>query len=101
MLIKRGEALNGMIAGASMFFGGVLFPVESMPEWMQFLANFLPFTHALEGMRQAIQSGNSLGGLLHHYLILGVFIVVLMPLSWALFAYAVRKTRETGSLGHY
>jgi ABC-2 type transport system permease protein len=101
MLIKRGEALNGLIAGASMFFGGVLFPVASMPEWMQFLGKLLPFTHALEGMRQAIQTGVDLTDLVPYYLILGVFIVVLMPLSWSLFAYAVRKTRETGSLGQY
>lgn len=101
MLIKRGDALNGLIAGASMFFGGVLFPVSSMPEWMQWLAQCLPFTHALEGMRQAIQAGIELGDLVHYYLILGAFIVLLMPLSWILFAYAVRKTRETGSLGHY
>ncbi len=101
MLIKRGDALNGMIAGASMFFGGVLFPVASMPEWMQFLAKLLPFTHALEGMRQAIQTGSGVGDLTHYYLVLGAFVVVLMPLSWSLFAYAVRKTRETGSLGHY
>jgi len=101
MLIKRGDALNGMIAGASMFFGGVLFPVASMPEWMRFLAQLLPFTHALEGMRQAIQTGSGVADLTHYYLILGAFVVVLMPLSWGLFAYAVRRTRETGSLGHY
>jgi len=101
MLIKRGDALSGLIAGASMFFGGVLFPVASMPEWMQFLGKLLPFTHALEGMRQAITSGTGLADLAHYYLVLGAFIVVLMPLSWGLFAHAVRRTRETGSLGHY
>jgi ABC-type polysaccharide/polyol phosphate export permease len=68
---------------------------------MQWLAQLLPFTHALEGMRQAIQAGTEIADLVQYYLALSVFIVVLMPLSWALFAYAVRKTRETGSLGHY
>jgi len=101
MLIKRGDALNGMITGASMFFGGVLFPVASMPEWMQFLAKFLPFTHALEGMRQAIQGGLGVAELAQYFLVLGAFVVVLMPLSWIVFAYAVRRTRVTGSLGHY
>jgi len=101
MLIKRGDALNTMIAGASMFFGGVLFPVTSMPDWMQFLAKLLPFTYALQGMRQAIQAGSGVSDLMHYYLVLGAFVLVLMPLSWSLFAYGVRRTRETGSLGHY
>ena len=101
MLIKRGDALNTAIAGASLFLGGVLFPVKSMPDWMQVIASLLPFTHALEGMRRAIQTGSGIGDLTHYYLVLSAFVVVLMPLSWSLFAYAVRKTRETGSLGHY
>jgi ABC-2 type transport system permease protein len=101
MLIKRGDALNAMVAGASMFFGGVLFPVASMPQWMQWVAQLLPFTHALEGMRRAIQTGAGVGDLTQTFLVLGAFIVLLMPLSWALFAHAVRHTRITGSLGHY
>jgi ABC-2 type transport system permease protein len=101
MLIKRGDAFNTLVSGASMFLGGVLFPLASMPEWMQTLAMLLPFTHALEGMRQAIQAGSGLRDLTDYYLVLGAFVVVLMPLSWSLFAYAVRRTRETGSLGHY
>jgi len=101
MLIKRGDTLNSAIAGASMFFGGVLVPVASMPQWMQSLGQLLPFTHALEGMRMAIQAGSGVGDLTRYYLILGAFVVVLMPLSWWLFAYAVRRTRENGSLGQY
>jgi len=101
MLIKRGDGLNTLISGASMFFGGVLFPVTSMPEWMQFLAQLLPFTHALEGMRQAIQSGASIADLGRHFVVLGAFAGILMPLSWLAFALAVRRTRVTGTLGQY
>lgn len=101
MLIKRGEGVNTLISGASLFFGGVLFPVSSMPEWMQFLSQLLPFTHALEGMRQAIQSGASIEGLSRYFIVLGAFAVVLTPLSLLAFALAVRRTRVTGTLGQY
>jgi ABC-type multidrug transport system permease subunit len=84
-----------------MFFGGVLFPVSSMPQWMQAIGQLLPFTHALEGMRLAIQTGASVGDLAQTFAVLAAFVVVLMPLSWAVFAYAVRSTRISGSLGHY
>jgi ABC-2 type transport system permease protein len=101
MVFKRGDGVNTLISGASMFFGGVLFPVTLMPEWMQFLAQFLPFTHALEGMRQAIQSGMSIAELGQYFIVLGAFAVILMPLSWLAFALAVRRTRATGTLGQY
>ena len=101
MLIKRGESVNTLISGASLFLGGVLFPVASMPEWMQLLSQFLPFTHALEGMRQAIQSGASIAQLGRYFIVLGAFAIVLMPLSWLTFAFAVRRTRVTGTLGQY
>lgn len=101
MIIKRGDALNTMVAGASMFFGGVLYPVTSMPQWMQAIGQLLPFTHALEGMRRAIQTGASVTDLAQTFMVLAAFVVVLMPLSWALFAHAVRSTRISGSLGHY
>lgn len=90
-----------VISGASMFLGGVLFPVASMPEWMQRLGQLLPFTHALEGLRQAIQSGASSADLARYFIVLAGFAVVLMPLSWLSFALAVRRTRTTGTLAQY
>jgi len=101
MLIKRGEWVAMVISGASMFLGGVLFPVASMPEWMQRLGQLLPFTHALEGLRQAIQSGASSADLARYFIVLAGFAVVLMPLSWLSFALAVRRTRTTGTLAQY
>lgn len=101
MLIKRGETLNTLVSGASMFFGGVLFPVASIPESLQLVSKCLPFTYALEGMRQAIQGGVSTASLMPQLSVLAIFAAVLMPLSWAAFAAAVRRTRLTGTLGHY
>jgi len=101
MLIKRGEALNSLFAGASMFFGGALFPVASMPEWLQWISKLLPFTYALEGLRQAIQQGAEVTKLIPELGMLALFAAILMPLSCAMFSMAVRHTRTTGSLGHY
>lgn len=101
MVIKRGEWMGTLISAASMFFGGVFFPVSAMPEWMQLLAQLLPFTHALEGMRQAIQAGVSIAELGQYFVALGAFAVILMPLSWLAFALAVRRTRADGTLAQY
>ena len=101
MVIKRGEALNTLVAGASMFFGGVLFPVDVLPPWLQTVSALLPFTHALEGMRLAIQSGAGVIELAPTLGVLAAFVVVLMPLSFLAFSAAVRNTRQTGTLAQY
>lgn len=101
MIIKRGEMLNTLIAGMSLFFGGVLFPVESLNELLQLVSKCLPFTYALEGMRQAIQNGATVTQLLPTLAILGGFAAILLPLSFAGFGLAVRHTRRSGSLGQY
>ncbi len=101
MLIKRGEFLNTLVSGASLFFGGVLYPITSMPEWLQIVSKLLPFTYALEGMRQALQQGRSLEDLLPQLIVLALFAAVLLPLSLVLFWGSVQRTKITGTLAQY
>lgn len=101
MWLKRGEMLNSLVSAASMFFGGVLYPVASMPPLLQMVSKLLPFTYALEGMRLAIQQGHSLTQLAPQFLALALFAAVLLPLSLTIFAAAVRHTKSTGTLGDY
>jgi ABC-2 type transport system permease protein len=101
MLIKRGDALTVALAMTSMFLGGVLYPIEVMPEWLQTFSNFLPITHALEAMRMALIAGRSTAELIPNFLILALFALVLLPLSLASFSAAVKRTKATGTLGQY
>lgn len=101
MLIKRGESFNALISGASLFFGGVFFPVAAMPEWLQQFSHLLPFTYALEGMRRAVQVGGSIFEFVPQLSALAAFTVVLLPLSFFSFSAAFRRTRVMGSLGQY
>jgi hypothetical protein len=50
-------------------------------------AEFLPFTHALDRLRQAVLNGKGLVDLRQQVLILSTFAVVLLPLSLAFFAW--------------
>jgi ABC-2 type transport system permease protein len=42
------------------FLGGVLWPVEQMPKYLQYLSNILPLTYAVKGLRGIMLSGKSL-----------------------------------------
>ena len=42
------------------FLGGLLWPVEQMPNYLQWLAHALPLTYAVEGLRDIMLSGKDL-----------------------------------------
>lgn len=101
MLIKHGNFINAIVSAASLFLGGVLFPAQVLPAWVQPFTAFVPLTHAAEGMRQSLLMGRPLSELWTHAVALVAFIVVLMPFSMAMFAYSVRQTKKSGSISQY
>ena len=101
MLIKRGETINALVTSAALFFGGVLYPVASLPGWLQGASKALPFTYALEGVRRALYHGDSLSDLGVEVAVLVAFAAVFLPLSFMAFAAAVRRTKRTGTIGAY
>jgi ABC-2 type transport system permease protein len=53
------------------FLGGILWPVEQMPKYLQYLADILPLTYAVKGLRDIMLYGK---GLLDVGVDLGVLI---------------------------
>ncbi|MDT9724895.1 ABC transporter permease [Xylanibacillus composti] len=61
---KTTEAYMGMANIASflmMFLSGVFFPVETMPEWLQPVAVFLPLTYFVDNLRESMVYATGLG----------------------------------------
>lgn len=42
------------------FLGGILWPVEQMPKYLQYLSDILPLTYAVKGLRDIMSSGKGL-----------------------------------------
>ncbi len=101
MILKRGDPINMFFMGTSELFGGVLFPITVLPEWLQTISHILPITYSLSGMRHALLQGYSLHALAPEIIALSVFSVVLVPLSLLAFRYAVNKAKVDGSLVQY
>jgi len=101
MLIKRGEAMMNLIGGAFMLLGGVMFPVEVLPGWMQALSTLIPLTYGLEGMRLALLQGYGFQQLMDLILILGAFSVLLIAFGILCFNTAVWLVKERGSLTQF
>ncbi|MGV8089640.1 MAG: ABC transporter permease [Methanothrix sp.] len=101
MVFKRGDPINMLLMGTSELFGGVLFPIEVFPSWMQNISHILPITYSVNGMRHALLQGYSIGELAPELFTLLLFSIVLLPLSLFVFERAVLKVKAEGGLVQY
>jgi ABC-2 type transport system permease protein len=78
----------------------MMYPISVLPGPLQMLARLIPVTYSLEGMRAALLSGAGWKELFPSIFALLVFAAVLIPLSFAVFAWALQRTKITGTLTH-
>jgi len=77
-----------------------MYPVAVLPGPLQLLARFIPVTYSLEGMRAALLAGAGWSGLWRPLVALLIFAAVLIPISFVVFGWALRRTKVTGTLTH-
>ena len=101
MVIKRGDPITGLLASAANLVGGVFYPIEVLPGWLQWLANLLPLPYALRALRLALLNGAHWSALWPDLLALLLFCVFGLPLALLAFGRAIAIARRDGSLTHY
>jgi ABC-2 type transport system permease protein len=101
VVFKRGDPLLWLFGSLSWLLGGVFYPLEVLPPFLQRIAQLLPITHALEGMRAALLSDSAVIELLPQIEALALFGLVGLPVSLIGFSLGVRWARVTGTLSHY
>jgi ABC-2 type transport system permease protein len=100
LLFKRGNPAKWFILGVSSIVGGMLFPVDILPPWLQVIARLNPVTYALDAMRGALLDGAGISAIGGSLLLLLVFGAVLLPISMLVFSWVLRRTKITGTLTH-
>jgi len=100
LLFKRGNLAKWFFVGVSSLVGGMLFPVSTLPDWLQVIAHLNPITYTLDAMRAALLDGASFRQIAGVLLILLLFGAVLLPSSVVTFSWALRRTKITGTLSH-
>jgi ABC-2 type transport system permease protein len=101
LIFKRGNPVNWAILGLSSVVGGMMYPISVLPVWLQYVARLIPVTYSLEGMRAAILGHASTRELLPSIAGLLLFAALLLPISFAIFSWALRRTKVTGTLTHF
>ena len=100
LVFKRGDT-SMFMSIAAVFLGGVMFPVDMLPTWLQALSSLLPITHTLTGMRQAVMLGYPVSRLLPEVGALLLLTLLLFPLGAVSVAIATRRAKISGTLAHY
>lgn len=95
-----GPLFQTVLLGSSML-GGVYFPTEVIPSWVERLSAIVPLTYGLRALRQAVLEGQGLRVIGGDLAVLSVIAVVLVTASLVALARAVRYAREAGTLGQY
>lgn len=98
LVFKQSSALLGIIVSGLALLGGVYFPVEVLPEWIQWISHSLPFTWGLDVLRAALLQGDIDVARLAW---LTVAALASVPVSLWIFRAAYDRARLNGSLGQY
>ncbi len=98
MIFKQGNPIQFIFGTSSYFLGGILFPVEVLPDSFQYAAKILPITHAVKAIRELLLAGTDISGIIPLMVNLTLFILVVSPVSICFFRYALKRAKKDGSL---
>ncbi len=101
MVVKRGNPITTLFGGVAALVSGVWYPVDVLPNWLQWISRLIPLTYALNAIRDALLFAAPWAQLLPDILALTGFSVALLPLSLYVFKRAVLTARRDGTLAHY
>ncbi len=98
---QKASAAIWLFGSVTVLLTGAMFPISALPGFAQKLAWLVPITHALNAFRGSLLRGAGFRELLEPLLVLGVYAVVLLPASFALFAHVLGTARKNGTLSLY
>jgi ABC-2 type transport system permease protein len=95
---EKGTQLGFVAQGTLLVVSGVYYPVDVLPEWMQWIATVSPATYALDGIREAILEGQGLTAMGDELWPLALIGAVSIPLGLAIFSRGERYAKRHGKL---
>ena len=95
---EKGTQLGFIAQGLLLVVSGVYYPVEVLPQWMQWISVISPATYALDGMRDAIIDGDGITAMGDELWPLVVIGIVSVPLGLEVFRRGERYAKRHGKL---
>ena len=97
-VVKRGEAVGGVLVSMLVLLGGAYFPISIFPAGIELIGKFVPTRFAFDGIRAAVFRGE---GWLEPLLQLLAFGAISLPISIVLFDQTLKLAKRRGTLAQY
>jgi ABC-2 type transport system permease protein len=100
MVVKQGDPVVSGYMAVSGLLGGTIIPVALLPGWLGAISALLPLTHALRGLRLALDGAGfaEIGGSI---IVLTIMMICVLPVGLYAATWATRRARREGSLVVY
>jgi ABC-2 type transport system permease protein len=99
--IKQGSVGTSWVIALLALTGGAYFPITVLPNWMQTVSRFQPFTPATNSLRHLLVNSHLGASLAASLLKLTVFAGVLMPAAILVLSAAIRLGQRRGTIIEY
>ncbi len=100
IVYKVGDIANFIISLLSIFFSGIFFPVNSLPEYMKSFGEVTPLNICLETSKKIIQDFNFID-LLPYLKLTTLEIVLFLPIGIFFISKALKLAKKEGTLSYY
>lgn len=94
LIVKRATPLQWLLNSSMLFLGGVYFPTQVMPTWLQKIASLLPMQYVVGAVRDLLLPGTesiATAGAYGKLLLLGCIWLSLGMIGWQLAWHYVRR----------
>lgn len=102
LAFKKGNPLSAINQLSVMILGGVFFPTTILPDWLNYISQFIPITHALEIIRYLFISDNFLNSeVIKHFYSLALLSFCFLSIGLIVCHFAIKNGKKNGTLTIY
>ncbi len=101
ILFKVGNVISFFVAISSIFFSGIFFPLDAIPEYLAKISDNLPLTIGLDIAQQALLNNFSLKEAFPDLLKIVYMSVLFVPTGILLVYYSLKEAKKNGNLNYY
>lgn len=101
LAFRTSGPIGSLVMGASGLLGGVYYPTEVIPSWIEPVSHFLPVTYGLRALRRVFLEQQAFSAVTGDVVVLAIFAAGLLAVSLVVFRLAYRYARRTGTLAQY
>jgi len=95
---EKGMQMTGIIEAVLLLVSGIYYPIEVLPQWLQYVSRLSPITYTLKGMRACLIDGAGLGDVWPYIWPLLISGAIMIPAGLKVFAMAEKYCKRKGRL---